>query len=83
MQLQWCFYLGAKAIGSKNVARCDVTRFDLVTVKCSIRFSHPRTRRFISIKEITKIGAGLLMSVSQGGSFVKIMLCAIFGKHAV
>lgn len=23
----------------KNVARCDVTRFDLATVKCSIRFS--------------------------------------------
>lgn len=33
MQLQWRFYLGANAIGSNKVARCDVTRFDVVTIK--------------------------------------------------
>lgn len=75
------FYHGAKAIGSKNVARCDVTRFDLVPVKCLIRFFHPRTRRFILIKKkkkVTETGTVSLMLVSHWGSFVKIVLCVFF-----
>lgn len=33
------FLSAKKSNWLKNVARCDVTRFDLATVKCPIRFS--------------------------------------------